>query len=76
MDYVRRGPDPVSVAVLLEDGAAVAGVVGADGRCMFKHGICDQFVTDKGKGGQCGSTQHKRPNCDYDSSKKCTRPVA
>ena len=50
--------------------------VGADGRCMFKHGICDQFVTDKGKGGQCGSTQHKRPNCDYDSSKKCTRPVA
>ena len=50
--------------------------VGADGRCMFKHGVCDQFVTDKGKGGQCGSTQHKRPNCDYDSSKKCTRPVA
>ena len=49
--------------------------IGSDGRCLFKHGICDQFVTDKGKGGQCGSTQHKRPNCDYDAAKKCSRPV-
>ena len=49
--------------------------VGPDGKCLFKHGICDQFVTDKGKGGQCGSTQHKRPECDYDSAKKCSKPL-
>ena len=49
--------------------------VGPDGKCQFKHGICDQFVTDKGKGGQCGSTQHKRPECDYDPAKKCSKPL-
>ena len=49
--------------------------VGPDGKCQCKHGMCDQFVTDKGKGGQCGSTQHKRPECDYDSSKKCSKPL-
>ena len=49
--------------------------VGPDGKCLFKHGICDQFVTDKGKGGQCGSTQHKRPECDYDPAKKCSKPL-
>jgi hypothetical protein len=42
------------------------------GKCMFYHG-CDQFVTDKGPGGQCLGA-HKRPDCDYDSAKKCSKP--
>ena len=48
--------------------------VDANGKCKFFHG-CDQFVTDKGSGGQCLSTAHKRKDCDYDPSKKCNRPV-
>ena len=48
--------------------------VDANGKCKFFHG-CDQFVTDKGSGGQCLSTAHKRKDCDYDSSKKCSKPV-
>ena len=43
------------------------------GRCLFKHGICDQFVTDKGPGGTCGGN-HKRKECTYDKDKKCAKP--
>ena len=48
--------------------------VDANGRCKFFHG-CDQYVTDKGPGGQCLSTSHKRKDCDYDPSKKSSKPV-
>ena len=47
--------------------------VDANGRCKFLH-VCDQFVTDKGKGGQCRGN-HKRPDCDYDPEKKCSKAV-
>ena len=43
--------------------------VDANGRCKFFHG-CNQWVTDKGKNGQCLG-DHKRGVCDYDESKKC-----
>ena len=45
-----------------------------NGKCKFKHGICDQYVSDKGPGGICGGS-HKRPNCDYDASKKVSQPA-
>ena len=48
--------------------------VGAGGLCNFFHG-CDQYVTDKGPGGQCLSLDHKRKGCTYDASKKCNKPV-
>ena len=44
------------------------------GLCRFKH-ACDQFVTDKGPGGQCLGA-HKRKDCDYDPSKKTSKPVS
>ena len=47
--------------------------VDAGGRCKFNH-VCDQFVTDKGKGGRCMGN-HRRKDCDYDPAKKCTKPV-
>ena len=49
-----------------------AKYVDASGKCMFFHG-CDQFVTDKGAGGQCLGP-HKRSECDYDPAKKCSKP--
>ena len=48
--------------------------VDANGVCKFFHG-CDHFVTDKGPNGQCLSVDHKREQCDYDESKKCSKPV-
>ena len=45
----------------------------ANGRCKFNH-ICNQFVSDKGKGGICGSCSHGRSECDYDSAKKRSTP--
>ena len=47
--------------------------VDANGRCNFAH-KCNQWVTDKGKNGQCLGN-HKRPECDYDSAKKSDKPV-
>ena len=47
--------------------------VDANGKCKFNH-VCDQFVTDKGPGGQCLG-QHRRSVCDYDSTKKCSKPA-
>ena len=46
--------------------------VDATGKCMFFHG-CDQFITDKGPGGQCLGP-HRRADCNYDPTKKCSKP--
>ena len=43
------------------------------GLCKFLH-KCDQFVDDKGKGGQCLG-DHKRPDCTYDPSHKVSKPI-
>ena len=48
--------------------------VGANGICKFLH-KCDQYVSDKGKGGQCLGN-HKRKDCDYDPDKRVSKPVA
>ena len=42
------------------------------GICRFRH-ACDQYVTDKGSGGQCLGN-HKRGDCTYDTTKKCSQP--
>ena len=42
------------------------------GFCKFKHGICDQFVSDKGPNGRCGGN-HKRIECD--NPNKVNAPV-
>ena len=34
-----------------------------DGTCPFGH-TCDQWVSNKGPGGRCGSAAHARVNCD------------
>ena len=47
----------------------------ATGKWLFKHGVCNQYVTDKGPGGICGGN-HCRKECDYDADKKCKKPVA
>ena len=44
-----------------------------DGTCKYAH-RCSQFVTDKGKGGQCLG-HHPRIACTYDTVKKCARPL-
>ena len=57
------------------DGTAHdARSVDANGRCKYKH-ACNQWVTDKGKGGQCLG-DHKRKECNYDESKKCSSAVS
>jgi hypothetical protein len=43
------------------------------GMCAFLH-KCDQYVSDKGPGGQCLG-DHKRADCDYDATKKVRQPV-
>ena len=45
----------------------------ASGKCKFLH-KCDQFVDDKGPGGQCLG-EHKRAECDYDPAHKVSQPV-
>ena len=47
--------------------------VGPGGVCKFLH-MCDQYVTDKGPGGQC-LQGHKRTVCTYPKEKKCNAPV-
>ena len=47
--------------------------VGTGGVCLFRD-CCDQFVTDKGPGGQCNRA-HRRPDCDYPQDKRCNKPV-
>jgi len=46
-----------------------ASSVDANGRCKFRH-ACNQWVTDKGKGGQCLG-DHKRGACDCTLTVKC-----
>ena len=52
--------------------------VDASGCCKFVH-ACNQYVTDKGPGGQCLGA-HKRLDsngnnvCTYDAAKKCDKP--
>ena len=41
------------------------------GMCRFRH-ACDQFVSDKGPGGQCLGS-HKRKDCDYDPAKRVAK---
>lgn len=41
-----------------------------DGTCVYDH-VCMQFVSDKGKGGQCKG-KHPFTACNYDASKKRT----
>ena len=43
------------------------------GKCKFRH-ACNQFVTDKGPGGQCLKGHKRSEGCDYDESKKCSQP--
>ena len=45
-----------------------------NGRCVFTH-KCDQFVSDKGPGGQCLGS-HRRKDCDYELSKRRSTPLA
>ena len=52
-------------------GPHLAKFVDASGICRFKH-ACDQFVTDKGPGGQCLG-DHRRKDCTYDEGKKCSK---
>jgi len=47
--------------------------VDAKGCCKFLH-ACDQYVADKGPGGQCRG-DHKRSDCDYPEDKRCKKPV-
>jgi hypothetical protein len=71
-----KGDNPASTKPCVSwnlDKKHLAKHVDAAGKCKFKHGVCDQFVTDKGPGGFCGGS-HKRPNCDYDAAKKCSQP--
>ena len=49
-----------------------AQYVDSSGLCLFLH-KCDQYVTDKGPGGQCLG-DHKRANCTYDAAKKTYKP--
>ena len=41
--------------------------------CQYKH-VCNQWVTDRGKNGQCHGS-HKRDACTYDPTKKCAAAV-
>ena len=70
-----KGDNPTSTRPCASwnlDKRHLAKHVDSDGKCRFKHGMCDQFVTDKGPGGFCGGS-HKRLNCDYDAAKKCSQ---
>ena len=42
-------------------------------KCKFRH-ACNQYVTDKGPGGQCLRNHRRKDGCDYDESKKCSQP--
>ena len=48
------------------------------GYCLYRHKCC-QFVSDRGKNGQClgtvGPADHKRKDCPYDASKKLKSPA-
>ena len=46
----------------------------ATNKCKFRH-ACNQYVTDKGPGGQCLRNHRRKDGCDYDVSKKCSQPL-
>ena len=46
----------------------------ATNKCKFRH-TCNQYVTDKGPGGQCLRNHRRKDGCDYDESKKCSQPL-
>ena len=56
-----------------EGAAHLKKHVGPGGVCFFRD-RCDQFVTDKGPGGQCLGA-HRRPDCDYARDKRCNKPL-
>ena len=45
-----------------------------DGTCRFNH-RCNQFVSDKGPKGVCFGTHARCNGCDYDESKKLSKPA-
>jgi hypothetical protein len=45
-----------------------------DGTCKFNH-RCNQFVADKGAKGVCFGTHARCHGCDYDESKKLSKPA-
>ena len=45
----------------------------SSGKCKFRH-ACNQYVTDKGPGGQCLGDHRRKDGCDYDDTKKCSQP--
>jgi hypothetical protein len=51
----------------------VKHVDASTGKCKFRH-ACNQFVTDKGPGGQCLKDHKRGEGCTYDESKKCSQP--
>ena len=46
----------------------------SNGRCKFNH-ACNQWVTDKGKNGQCLGDHRRCDGCKYDADKQCSSPV-
>ena len=45
-----------------------------DGTCKYAH-VCNQFVSDKGPGGQCRGN-HPRKDCDYPLDKRLNKALA
>ena len=45
-----------------------------DGACKLNH-RCNQFVSDKGKGGVCFGDHARCNGCSYDASKKLSKPA-
>ena len=46
----------------------------ASGKCLFNH-KCNQFVSDKGPKGVCFGDHARCNGCDYDASKKLSKPA-
>ena len=44
----------------------------SSGKCIFRH-VCNHWVSDKGPGGRCESSDHNWPKCDHAS--KCDKKV-
>ena len=60
-----KGDNPTSTKPCASwnlDKKHLARHVDSDGKCRFKHGMCDQYVTDKGPSGICGGHKQTQPN--------------
>ena len=56
-------------------GGHLAKHVDSNGRCKYYHG-CNQWVKDKGRSGQCLSTDHNRKEgCTYPEDQKSNKPL-